>query len=140
MNKGKGSWRKTFLWIKRFCVNFERCIWSLFSSQDLKRSGSEIPLCAYGMCFLINISMWKRLQVWKKEIIETCDWLFPAWHLVVIWENCSFWPRGDLWEKPQEGKYIFELIVFCIHMRLQIFLRTWMDLRSDSRKLKGRLW
>ena len=31
----------------------------------------------------------------KKSHWNICNWLFFAWHLVVLWKNCSF----DLWER-----------------------------------------
>lgn len=51
-------------------------------------------LCAYLLCFPVEPCHVKEAASLKKNHQNVCDWLFPAWHLVATWKNCSFWPMG----------------------------------------------
>lgn len=76
----------------------------------------------YTVCYLMGFLI-KHVHVKEtaslKKIIKTCDWLFLAWHLVAVWENCS----------TTTGRKNTSLgpIHFLHSQEPSDFLRTWMD-------------
>lgn len=139
----------TFLWIERWSFFFlilkeERQI-IIFFPGSKKEWVRKFTVCLYSV---LSHGMCPRERGCKsgKNHQNMCDWLFPAWHLVVSWENCSFWPTRDPWENHKKGKCISGVTVLCIHRSPQFFVLFFFfknynrSLRTDPRKLKSRLW
>ena len=108
---------------KKFC---EKCIALLFSPQHLKRSRSEISLCAYLMSFLITHFHVKEASSLKKNN-QSMQLTIPCLTLSGNLGELQLLTCRRSAGNHRKENTLWVDDVSCIHVSPQIFCRTWTD-------------